>query len=100
LALKAATDNVDIAAFIDECRHTETSEAAGHEDTNSRLKFFYKLNLFPVTEEKTTAPTGNNLDRKSLTLGPNRNQNPTALTAHAYKQYFHKSIPLDAHYAS
>lgn len=28
LALKAATDNVDIAAFIDECRHTETSEAA------------------------------------------------------------------------
>ena len=28
LALKAATDNKDIAAFIEECRHTETSEAA------------------------------------------------------------------------
>ncbi|MCF7969900.1 MAG: leucine--tRNA ligase [Methylococcaceae bacterium] len=28
LALKAATDNADIAAFIEECRHTETSEAA------------------------------------------------------------------------
>ncbi len=28
LALTAATDNSDIAAFIEECRHTETSEAA------------------------------------------------------------------------
>jgi len=28
LALKAATDNAGIAAFIEECRHTETSEAA------------------------------------------------------------------------
>ncbi|MBE0471323.1 MAG: leucine--tRNA ligase [Methyloprofundus sp.] len=28
LALKAAADNADIAAFIEECRHTETSEAA------------------------------------------------------------------------
>ncbi|MDT8426005.1 MAG: leucine--tRNA ligase [Methyloprofundus sp.] len=50
LALKAAADNADIAAFIEECRHTETSEAALETMEKKGINSGFKAK-HPVTSE-------------------------------------------------